>query len=234
MSYTIKSYMQEDAAILQPLSVKRDFFDKSDNKSAYKCLPISSANVVGWGISFPEDISFIWGGELENFTQHVKILSGEDYVTVMENKTISFNTYFSLSTEKGVSTFIMPVPNQFSQEWATVSAIFSTSFYHDTIQPAITILQPNKIITIEAGTPVATILPISLSELNGSIVKQFNWNKKDFSVYNEDYSKAIKDSQSAEGLFNFYRNGWNHKKEKIGSHEVKYLDLKTIDGENNV
>ena len=230
MSYKIKAYMQEESAKLEPLSIKRDFFDKSDNKTAYKCLPISSANVVGWGVSFPEDISFIWDGELDNFIDHVEILSGKNYAVVMENKTISFSTYFSLSTDKNVSVLVMPVSNQFSDEWATVSAVFSTSFYHDTIQPAITILKPNQIITIKAGTPIAAILPISLSSLNDSVVERFDWKEKDFSVYNEDYSNAMKISQSADNLVNFYRNGWNHKKEKIGEHEVKYLNLKTVDG----
>ena len=188
MSYSIKLYAQEDSAIVEPLSIKRDFFDQSDNKTAYKCLPISSANVVGWGISFPDDISFVWDGESNNFKDHVKVLSGNKHITVMENKTISFNTYFSLSTDKNLSILITTVPNQFSNSWATVSAVFSTSFYHDTIQPAIVVLKANEVITIKAGTPVANILPISLSQLNGSIVEKLNWDKKDFSVYNDEYS----------------------------------------------
>lgn len=230
MAYSINAYMDDRSVIIEPLSTKRDFFDKSSHKSAYKCLPISSANLVGWGISFSEDISFIWDGEDKNFQEHVKIIFGSQYIDVADNGTISFNTKFSLKTEDQVSIFITPVPNQFSDSWSVISATLSTSFYHDAIRFGVKILKPNELITIPANTPVASILPISFTELNDSVINIFDWSERDFSVYNENYAKAMEDSRYAPELAGFYRNAWNHKKEKIGEHEVKYLNLKTIEG----
>ena len=234
MSYLIKAYMEDKSVILEPLKVKRKWFDESNNKIAYRCLSIASANVIGWGLAFPEDISFIWDGETSDFKNHVKIFSGEKYICAADNGTISFNTYFSLSTDKHVTIMVSPVPNQFFESWSTVSATFSTSFYLDHIQAAIVLLKANEIITIKAGTPIAAIIPISLTELNNSKIEVFDYSKKDFTNYNDEYSKCLKNSQKSTKLLNFYKNATNHKNKKIGDHEVKYLNLKTVDGENNV
>ena len=87
MSYLIKAYMEDKSVILEPLKVKRKWFDESNNKIAYRCLSIASANVIGWGLAFPEDISFIWDGETSDFKNHVKILSGEKYICAADNGT---------------------------------------------------------------------------------------------------------------------------------------------------
>lgn len=234
MSYEIKAYKYDKEVMTNPLSIKREWFDNSPGKTAYKCLPISSANVVGWGISFPEDISFIWDGQREDFANHVKKISGEKYFRPQDNGTIAFLTDFCIETEENVSIMIMPVPNQFSDSWATISATFSTSFYRDNIQPGIVILKSNEIITIKAGTPIAAFIPISFSQLDNSTLEVKDWDEKDFSNYNDDYADAMGYSMSSLDLAGFYRNAVNHKKEKIGKHEVTYLNLKTIFGNKDV
>lgn len=234
MSYTIKAYMQDDSVLLEPLSFRREWFDKTLGKMAYLCLPLSSANPIGWGIAFQKDISFIWDGEFENFSEHVKILSGEEYIRVQKNRTLAIQPYFSLSTDQNITMLLNPVPNQFSDEWATISLTFSTGFYHDAIIPAITILKANKVITIKAGTPVAAMLPVSLSELNNSKMELYSWDEKDFSVYNQDYTDALATSEYLGKPVNLYRRGFNHKNEKIGKHEIKLLKLKTVRVNKNV
>lgn len=234
MSYQIKAYMDEGSANIEPLSVKRDFFDNSTNKTAYKCLPITSASMIGWAISFPKDISFIWDGEFENFPEHVKILSGEEYAVASTNKTIVLNPRFSLKTDENITTLINPVPNQFSDEWATISFAVSTSFFENIINLGIYTLKSNKIITIKAGTPVAIILPISLSSLNNSSIELLSWEKRNNSIYNDDYENKINENLKNNKLSNFYKNATNHKNEKIGNHEVKFLNLKIINGDLNV
>jgi len=231
MTYNIKAYMQERSVILEPLSPTREWFEQSGGKMAYRCYPLSSANTIGWGIAFPDDISFIWDGERWDFINHVKILSGEKWFRVQDNGTIAFMPYFSLATDEDVTILINPVPNQFSDEWATISMTFSTGFYHDNIATGAHIMKANKIITIPAGTPVAAIIPYSLTKLKDTAIECFDWDEKDFSVYNDDYSRELAKYQHSEDFADFYRKGVNHKNEVIGYHEAKKLNLKTIDRE---
>jgi Family of unknown function (DUF6065) len=228
MPNNIKVYMMDSSVNIEQLKIQRDFFDNFLGETSYKCLPISFANTVGWGISFPEDISFIWDGEEENFVDHVKVLSGEKYFEVRPNKTITFRTGMAIETDENLTTLVTPVPNQFNDGWEVISNVISTSFYRNQLELAIVVLKSNEIITIKANTPIFRILPISLSELNNSSVEVFEWKDKDDSVYNDEYTDEIKKYSEGPKLHNFYKNATNHKGEKIGSHEVDFLNLKTI------
>ena len=61
-------------ADLVPLETKRDWMDETADKHAYRCFPLGLVNNLGWGISFPEDISFIWDGNNDPNPEHIKIL----------------------------------------------------------------------------------------------------------------------------------------------------------------
>ena len=45
---------------IQPMSIKRDWMDLTSEKHAYRCFPVTQANVVGWNLSCKEDIVFLW------------------------------------------------------------------------------------------------------------------------------------------------------------------------------
>jgi hypothetical protein len=45
---------------IDPMSIKRDWMDQTSEKHAYRCFPVTQANVIGWSISCSEDIVFYW------------------------------------------------------------------------------------------------------------------------------------------------------------------------------
>jgi hypothetical protein len=88
--------------------------DNTYDRHAYNCFPITLTNGLGWGISFPEDISFIWDGVFDSTSEHIKILSGEKYVSTSRGQaTVSFDTGLLFRTDEDTSLLTMPVPNQF-------------------------------------------------------------------------------------------------------------------------
>jgi hypothetical protein len=95
------------------------------------------------------------------------------------------------------------------------------------------VTEPNKIITIKANTPICTILPISLSELqNSEIVFGVNIKKKDTVSEINDFESAdeIRNSILSSGKWtNFYKNGLNWMGQKVGEHEVKSINLKVVE-----
>jgi len=64
---------------LDQLPLQRDWMDTTFDRHAYQCFPVSLSNRLGWGISYPEDITFIWDGVNDSTDKHVKVLSGEVY-----------------------------------------------------------------------------------------------------------------------------------------------------------
>jgi Family of unknown function (DUF6065) len=239
MSYSIKAYLKPGYAKIVPLSVKRDWMGPLD--TAYKCLPITSANTLGWGLYFEEDISFVWDGNLGNefddlFEKHVKVLNGQKYVQVNSgNKTIAFVTGLCLKTDEDLSIFVSPAPNEFIDNLIGYSSLFSTSFFQGEIQAVFKILRPNEIVYIKAGTYVASFLPVSLTKLNNSELEIFDIKNLNGSAHQSgNYGKVMSDLHKQKKWSNFYRNATDEKNNKLGKHEISNLKLKIIKRSKNV
>ena len=190
---------------------------------------ITLANSLGWAISYPEDISFVGDGVSDTSGHHVTILSGHKYCyTERANATISFKTGLVFRTNQNTSLLQMPVPNLFTDEYQSFTTLISTSFYQGDLPCALRILKPNKIITIKANTPISSIFPVSLSEIQGSSISYSG-----IEILNTSDSYENKINQPKQKLqkgfwTNSYRDGTDIKGNKLGSHEVKSIKLKVI------
>lgn len=232
--FTVGRVNSKSANISQ-LSVKRDWMDETFDKHAYHCLPVTLTNGLGWGISFPEDITFIWDGVSDSTNGHVKILSGEHYCSANRgNATISFNTNLYFKTDQNTSTLVMPVPNQFIDGVQCFTTLISTSFFKSAIPVAWRITKPNVEITIPAGTPVASVIPISIKNLETYelLLEDVTLTQEDLEEM-RDYGNAVHKYNMQGKWSNFYKNATDHNHTKIGSHEVRNITLKTTDKTDN-
>jgi hypothetical protein len=231
----IKAYRtNSDSAEIKTLPVKRNWMDKTWEKHAYHCFPVTLTNTLGWSLSFPEDISFIWDGISDYNPNHVRVISGEKYVyTGRANGTISFNTGITFKTEENISLLTMPAPNFFIDGASCFTTLISTSFFRFPLPVAWMITSPNKEITIPAGTPICSIIPISLSSINNSEIHLINNSvlpEVESDPYRlEEYSKAITEINKKMEWSDFYRNAVDHNGVSMGNHEVKSLKLKVIE-----
>ena len=227
----------EDSAHISQLPVKRDWMDNTYDAHAYRCFPVTLTNSLGWGLSFPEDISFIWDGISDTSPHHVKILSGEKYIHPNRaNATISFNTGLMFSTDKDTTILQMPVPNMFFEGAQAFTTLISTSFFSGDLPCAWRITKPMTIITIKANQPFISIVPISLGQLQNSAVilddiKNMPKKEIDYACDPEEHIEIVNKIVSSGKWTNFYRDGVDYKGNKIGSHEVKNIKLKVV--ENN-
>jgi hypothetical protein len=214
-----------------PLSIKRDWMDSTFDKHAYKCFPVSIANGLGWTFSYPEDISFIWDGDPGSSDGHVEVLSGKDFVfTSRANATISFYSGLTFTSDNNVSLLLMPTPNQFIDGVQGFTNIISTSVLKSPLPYAWKITKANEVITIPAGTPIVSIIPIGLSEIQKTEMNLYDENFSE-SVYSDmrDYGNASAEITKTGEWSNFYRDAVNHRGEKVGEHEIKSFKLKVND-----
>jgi hypothetical protein len=223
------------AADIRQLPVYRDWMDATDNKHAYHCFPMSLTNRMGWGISFPEDITFVWDGISNSSNEHVKILSGSQYCSTNRgNATISFHCNFYFKTDENTTMLVMPVPNQFIDGAQCFTTLISTSFLNSAIPIAWRITRPNVEITIPAGTPVASVIPMSVGNLETYelLVEDANFTQEDWDAM-KNYGNAVHQHNYQGEWSNFYKNATDENRVKIGSHEVKNINLKTTDNTKN-
>lgn len=218
-----------DSANISQLSVKRDWMDDTVDAHAYKCFPVTLTNSLGWGISYPEDISFVWDGISDTSSHHVRVLSGHKYCNLgRANGTISFKTGLVFRTNENTTLLQMPVPNLFTDEYQSFTTLISTSFFQGELPCALRILKPNQIITIKANTPISSIIPISLSEIQGSSISYSGQEILKPSEYGEKHLEIVKEKTSKGLWTNFYRDAVDPRGNKLGNHEVKSIKLKVI------
>jgi hypothetical protein len=195
---------------IEPMSIKRDWMDVTSEKHAYRCFPVTQANVVGWNISCTQDIVFTWDGINDQTDQHITLTSPEGSYAGRGQSTVSLNTSLVFRTDPDVSILTINPVNYFNEDFETLSNLISTSFYDNPLPLAIKAKKANVETVIKAGTPIATIIPISLTHLNNTSIEINNYTD--------------------EGQWtDWYRDAVNEKGESLGSHEVKTLRLSVKD-----
>jgi len=216
---------------IKPMSIKRDWMDVTSEGHAYRCFPVTQSNVIGWSLSCVEDIEFIWDGVNDQTPDRVEIFSPAGAYTGRGQSSISLNTGLVFRTDKDVSIFTINPVNYFSNDFETMSSLMSTSFYDNPLPLAIKAKVANKRVVIKAGTPVATIIPISLSNLNGTNIKIIEYKDDDRKRLdaNISYGNAAQEINKVGKWTDWYRDAVNENKESQGSHEVKTLKLSVTD-----
>lgn len=216
---------------IDQLPLQRDWMDTTFDRHAYQCFPMSLVNRLGWGISYPEDITFVWDGVNDSTDKHVTVLSGHKYVhSGRGNRTISFFTDLVFDFEETTSLLTMPVPNQFIRGAQCISTIISPSALQGELPIAWMITEPNIEITIPAGTPVAAIMPVSLTGLQEYEVSVHNQRPphEDYSWKNRMRERGEKSQElnMAGEWTHFYRDAVDHNGDPQGEHEAKKVIMK--------
>ncbi len=227
----LTAYKRSDSAlIIKPMPVQRDWMDNTPEKHAYHCYPVTTANTIGWTLSAPYDVSFIWDGVNDTGDSHIQIIDGKDHTyTGRGQSSISFRTGIILKSDEDISVLTITPQNYFYQDFEVISSLISTSFLETEFPLAIKARTPDKLITIKAGEPIATIIPMSLTRLKDESIKIESF------IENNEYETRLKAYGDAAQLVNkagkwtdWYRDAVNEKGEKIGSHEVKNLKLQVL------
>lgn len=219
------------SADVEQLQARREWMDDTPEKHAYMCFPLNLTNRLGWGISFPEDIRFIWDGITDTTPDHVKILEGDKYAsTGRGNASVSFTTGLRFETDKNTSMLAMPVPNLFTRGAQCYTTLISTSFYMHSFPLAWRITEPNVEIYIPAGTPVAAVVPISLTELQENYELCVSDTPPPQEYWDEvrKYGDAAEIKNGVGDWSKMYREAVDYRGESVGSHETKSIRLKTV------
>ena len=217
---------------ISPMSIKRDWMDVTSEGHAYRCFPVTQSNVIGWSIFCTEDIEFIWDGVNDQTSDHIEIIKApEGSYSGRGQSSISFHTGLVFKTEKDISLLTINPVNYFSNDFETMSNVVSTSFYDNPFPLAIKAKKANEKITIKAGTPIATIIPISLTQLNNTEINIVDYKDEDSkrAESNMSYGKASQEVNSSGNWTGWYRDAVNENQESLGSHEVKTLKLSVED-----
>ena len=224
-------------SVISPMSIKRDWMDNTPEKHAYRCFPVTQANMIGWNLSWSKDIKFIWNGINDTSQDNVKILSEDDLLyTGRGQSSVSFTTGLTFKTDNNISLFVINPVNYFNLDFEVMSSLISTSWFDNDFPLAIKAKTPNKEILIKAGDPIATIIPISLTELDNTSIKIYDYEDPEQIRQNKhkSYGIAAQEVNKSGNWTDWYRDAINEKGESLGSHETKVLRLSVEDNRKMV
>jgi len=166
-AYMIKE--NENRVRILPARREREWMDNTNNQFAYRCLPLSMANMHGWEIFSNEDISFTWNGE--NDVRDITIHSGSSVVSsVFGSGIITMHIMHVLETPSDYNLYITGSPNFFVPGIQPITGIFESNWAPYTFTMNWKITEPNKIISFTKNDPFCFFFPI-----NRNLIESFKF-----------------------------------------------------------
>jgi hypothetical protein len=141
---------------------KREWFEKD----FYKCLPLSIANQIGFGIKMPIDINIIWNGSKDKdglsmlFDKNELDQSLIGISSHFGNGIFTYSLPFTLKTPKNINLLLIPPPNSLLFGMLPMAAVIETDNLRNIFTLNIKITLPNHNVFIPAGTILFSIIPI--------------------------------------------------------------------------
>jgi hypothetical protein len=128
------------------------------------------------------------------------------------------------------SMVAMPVPNLFVRGAQCYTTLISTSFYIHMLPLAWRLTEPNVEIHIPAGTPVAAVLPISLTNLQDDYELEILEGLPEQEYWQEirKYGDIQEIKNGVGDWSKMYRDAVDYRGESVGEHETKSIKLKTV------
>ena len=235
LNISVEKYANSVISIA-PMSIKRDWMDDTPEKHAYRCFPVTQANMVGWNLFANEDIEFTWNGINDTSSDNVQILRGQDFTyTGRGQSTVSINTGLTFRTDQDVSLITINPVNYFNDDFETMSSLISTSWMDSGFPLAIKARTANKNIIIKAGTPLATLIPVSLTAMDNTEIEIIDYTDPDQKRQHahQSYGEAAQEVNKSGQWTDWYRDAINEKGESLGKHETKVLRLSVVDKTQN-
>jgi len=213
---------------------RREWMDNTANKHAYKCLPLTSANVNGWELELQQDVMVQLdkgGGVPEG--QVPRVLRGEHRTfpsdaqdSVYERPivqqsiidTVSFTVGWSINPPKGHSVLISGPPNYFVDGAVPMTALIP-GWWPDEVNMNWVITKHNEPVTFPKGMPFMffqivkdDLLPSVTFNIRNAWDDQNHMDSR-ISYNDAKYKKKTEDQWSWMGGI---RTGLNEKNEPIG------------------
>ena len=209
--------------------LKRDWMDDTYNKHAYRCLPLSAANVNGWEVVLQQDVKLIWdGGNAVPRILEGDIFRGRTIANCNKIGMIDIHIGWAFNTEHGYDTWLTGSPNYFLDGATPLTASIPSYWWPDEVQMSWKITKEKEEIVFPAGMPFAFFYIYSNNVLpNVSIDVENLWDKPELISSRVAYSEAKMKKLKEEPWtwMNGIRTGLNEKGEEIGPRHDGLIEL---------
>lgn len=155
---------------VNPANPNREWMDNTQDKFAYRCLPLAIANAHGWEILSPCKFQAVWDGNLQKEGIKFNILPEDQHhtggpVSIFGHGVLTFHVAGIFRTQPGWNLFVTGSPNYPKDGVLPLTAVIETdwSVFTFTINHKFT--RTNNVVTYEKDEPICFLFPIPRGNL---------------------------------------------------------------------
>jgi hypothetical protein len=224
-----------------PAESKREWMDEDSMKFIYNCIPVVSANSMGWWILNNQDIEVKWNGGNDPSDIEIKNLTEEKHYQLCSSHfgsgILTFNMAILFKTPPAWGLWVGGPSNIFIDGLFALEGIVETNWSPFTFTMNYKITRPNHWIKIPKLHPICRIIPIPLnlndkSKLDLKHLKENSELEQKHFEWVHARKKNIKEMQENEKdeKMHHYKNGTDVKGcPFLGMHKLLYKYSKPND-----
>lgn len=151
----------DERAIIVPGDKARTWMDETPNEFAYKCLPLTMANMHGWAVYLTRQVRFVWNGG--DGKDDIKVIdSGEDScMSIFGSGIITFHIMHVIQTPQNYNLWIGGAPNFFKPGIQPLNGLYESDWSPYTFTMNWKITEPNRIFTFNPEVdPICFFFPV--------------------------------------------------------------------------
>lgn len=195
-----------------PSSHKRSWMDQT-NGHAYKCLPLTTANQMGWEILCPSDFSAIWDGG--NGLPNTKIIVEDEKFSgcILSHfgfGLITFQVPYLFKTSEDIGLFARGPTNAWIDNIHALDGFIETNWSNYSFTMNWKITKPNVLVNFKKGDPICMIMPYPIGIFDNIKVST-------------KHITETPDLAEAHKKWTKYRNDFNHTPHKNTEWQKDYF-----------
>jgi len=211
--------------------------DDTYNKHAYKCLPLTEANVNGWEMLLHQEVVIQWdggqsvprvlSGEFATFE-----VNGQSYKKAVVMPSIvgimSFTTGWTFSTPENIWTWISGAPNYFVDGAVPLTATIPSDWWPDEFNMNWKITKIGEPVIFPAGMPFMFFQFYDMTMMPSATFSVENyWDKPEVMNSRASYGEAKmkKVTEQPWTWMGGIRTGLNERGEQIGKRHEGHVKL---------
>lgn len=156
---------------IRPAPVERQWMDDSNQRFAYRCLPLNIANAHGWEILCPAPFSAVWNGGQQKEAIHIQATPGQfpPAITHFGGGVLTFHVPCIFQTEPNVDLYVTGPINRPKDGIAALTGIVETDWspYSFTMNWLFT--RSHHKIQFEEGEPFCHVFPVGRGQLENVV-----------------------------------------------------------------
>ncbi len=153
--------------VIRPAPLERAWMDATDQRFAYRCLPLNIANSYGWEILCPSAFKATWDGESGTDAIAIKAQEGTTAPAISHfgSGVLTFHVRCLFRTEPGFDLMVQGPINRPKDAIAPLQGIVETDWAPYTFTMNWRFTQPEIEIEFEEGEPFCHFFPLRRGEI---------------------------------------------------------------------